>query len=98
MATTPMNAALISRKALKIRGTPIATFQARQPLGLSARLGCDPDLSLTLSNQPSSSRLTPPLGQLGRRSTLNAKTDHSRPFRRLSRLSLPRKTAPPQPT
>src|SRR5258708_36894353 len=91
MATTPMNAALISRKALKIRGTPIATFQARQPLGLSARLGCDPDLSLTLSNQPSSSRLTQALGQLGRRSTLNEKKEHSWTFRKLCRISRQRK-------
>jgi hypothetical protein len=43
-----MNAALISRKALKIRGTRIGTFQARQPLGVGSRLDCDPELPLTL--------------------------------------------------
>jgi hypothetical protein len=52
-----MNATLISRKALKIRGTRIGTFEAGQPLGLGSRLDCDLELPLTLFIRQTTSRL-----------------------------------------
>src|ERR1700730_6172697 len=47
-APTPMNASLVGAMCLKIRGTQIATVQRETTSGPLPRLGCDPELSLTL--------------------------------------------------